>query len=133
MTRSLTHALPAVVIAWLALFLMTREWWTTRKDEFEVYVSQTVVDEAAAGDTDAANRRLGLLQSIPRLDITDEVKELARSLIAKVPLPPKAQADALHIAVAAVNGMNYLLTWNCTHIANATLRPRIEAVCRSAG
>ena len=65
--------------------------------------------------------------------ITEEVEALAAKLTEDVPLPLKAQADALHIAVSAVNNMNYLLTWNCTHIANATLRSRIEAVCRAAG
>jgi hypothetical protein len=72
-------------------------------------------------------------KQIPSLGITDEAKELARTLLVDVPLPPKAQSDALHIAAAAVNGINYLLTWNCTHIANAALRPRIEEVCRIAG
>ena len=73
------------------------------------------------------------LRLFPRLDISDEVESLAANLIFDVPLPPKAQADALHIAVAAVNEMNYLVTWNCTHIANATLRSKIEKVCRSQG
>lgn len=112
---------------------MTREWWENRRHAFDLFVSQTVVEEASAGDTEAAQRRMNVLQQFSRLAITEEVKNLAAELIAGVPLPPKAQADALHIAVAAVNGMNYLLTWNCTHIANATLRARIEAVCRSAG
>ena len=112
---------------------LTREWWANRKDAFELFVSQTVIKEASAGDSDAAQRRLEFLKPFPRLDITEEVEALAAKLIAEVPLPPKAQADALHIAVSAVNKMNYLLTWNCTHIANATLRSRIEAVCRSAG
>lgn len=111
----------------------TREWWANRKDAFELFVSQTVIKESGAGDPDAAQRRLEFLKPFPRLDITEEVEALAAKLIADVPLPPKAQADALHIAVAAVNKMNYLLTWNCTHIANATLRSRIEAVCRSQG
>lgn len=111
----------------------TREWWTNRRDAFELFVSQTVIKESSAGDQDAAQRRLEFLKPFPRLDITEEVESLAAKLIADVPLPPKAQADALHIAVAAVNKMNYLLTWNCTHIANATLRSRIEAVCRSEG
>ena len=97
------------------------------------FISQTVIKESSAGDPDAAQRRLEVLQPFPRLDITDEVESLAAKLIAVVPLPPKAQADALHIAVAAVHHMNYLLTWNCTHIANATLRSRIESVCRAAG
>jgi hypothetical protein len=64
---------------------------------------------------------------------TREAETLADALLREVPLPAKAAADALHIAVAAVNGVFYLLTWNCTHIANATLRPRIEAVCRQSG
>ena len=111
----------------------TREWWANRRDAFEIFVSQTVIKESSAGDPDAAQRRLEVLQPFPRLDITDEVESLAAKLIAVVPLPPKAQADALHIAAAAVHQMNYLLTWNCTHIANATLRSRIESVCRAAG
>lgn len=111
----------------------TREWWANRKDAFELFISQTVIKEFSAGDKDAAQRRLEFLKPFPRLDITEEVETLAAKLIADVPLPPKAQADALHMAVAAVNKMNYLLTWNCTHIANATLRSRIEGVCRSHG
>ena len=111
----------------------TREWWATRRSDFEIYVSQIVIKESSAGDEDAAKRRLLVLESFPRLDITEDVEALAATLMMEVPLPPKAQADALHIAVAAVHHINYLLTWNCTHIANATLRSRIEAVCREAG
>jgi hypothetical protein len=111
----------------------TQEWWTECKDAFDLYASQTVIEEASAGDSAAATRRLEVLKQLPRLDITPEAAALAKVLVAEVPLPAKAQADALHIAVAAVNGMNYLLTWNCTHIANATLRPSIEAVCRAQG
>lgn len=65
--------------------------------------------------------------------MTDEVGELARILIERVPLPPKAQVDSFHIAVAAVNGLDYLLTWNCSHINNPALRPRIDSLCRSMG
>jgi len=111
----------------------TREWWANRRDAFEIYISQTVIQECNAGDQDAAQRRMEFLKPFPRLDITEEVETLAAKLIAGVPLPLRAQADAVHIAVAAVHGMNYLLTWNCTHIANATLRSQIESVCRSAG
>jgi hypothetical protein len=67
------------------------------------------------------------------LALSPEAEALAAALMKDVPLPPKAANDALHIAVAAVNGINYLVTWNCTHIANATLRPQIEAVCRRSG
>ena len=111
----------------------TREWWENRRQAFETFISQAVIKEVSSGDQDAAQRRLEFLKPFLRLDITEEVDMLAAELVARVPLPPKAQADAVHIAVAAVHGMNYLLTWNCTHIANATLRYQIEAVCRSAG
>ena len=112
---------------------ITREWWSRRKNDFEFFVSQVVIKESGAGDPDAAKRRLEFLRPFPRLDISVEVESLAAKLIFDVPLPPKAQADALHIAVAAVHEMNYLVTWNCTHIANATLRSKIEKVCRSQG
>src|SRR5213595_4357563 len=73
------------------------------------------------------------MAGIPLLEQGDEVANLAEALIRGVPLPERAAADALHIATAAVHGMQYLLTWNCTHIANVVLRPQIEAVCRAAG
>jgi len=76
---------------------------------------------------------MSVIQSIPELAVTDEAGELARVLIENIPLPPKAQVDAFHIAVAAIHGIEYLLTWNCTHIHNAALRPRIESLCRSRG
>ncbi len=87
----------------------------------------------APGDSDAAARRIETLRSIARLDITDAAALLAKKLVDGIPLPAKALADALHIAAAAVNGMDYLLTWNCTHIANAAFRGRIEDVCKAMG
>jgi hypothetical protein len=74
-----------------------------------------------------------ILKNVPLLEITPEVAELAAALIMRLPLPPRAGADAAHIAVAAYHGMNFLLTWNCSHIANAVLRPRIEKICREQG
>jgi len=111
---------------------VTRDWWDRRAD-FELRVSSLVLLECSAGDSDAAALRLAALDGVPVLAQTAEVERLAEALLREVPLPAKAGADALHIAVAAVNGVAYLLTWNCTHIANATLRPRIEAICRQLG
>lgn len=91
-----------------------------------------MVKECQAGDAQAAADRLAALAGIPLLEQETEAAELAEALLRDVPLPSKAAADALHIATAAVHGMQYLLTWNCTHIANVALRPRIEAVCRAA-
>jgi len=112
---------------------VTHTWWRERRPEFDLYVSQVVLDEAAAGDPQAAERRAELLAQLPLLDVTPEVAELAAALIEQVPLPPRAGADAAHIAVAAYYGIDFLLTWNSAHIANAALRPRIEQVCRQSG
>lgn len=111
---------------------VTREWWSARAT-FELYVSQLVLDEASAGDPGAAAQRLEALRDLPLLELTAEVTALGASLIRGAALPPKAAADALHIAFAAAHGVDYLLTWNCAHIANATMRPTIEATCRANG
>lgn len=114
---------------------VTRDWWA-RRSEYELRVSSLVLVECGAGDSDAAALRLAALDGIPILAQTPEVETLAGILLWEVPLPARAAADALHIALAAVNGVSYLpplLTWNCTQIANATLRPRIEALCRRSG
>jgi hypothetical protein len=112
---------------------ITREWWEKRREQFEVFISQVVLRECQAGDPTAASQRLEVLQNLPLLEQTEEATRLAQALLERVPLPDRAAVDALHIAVAAVHGMDYLLTWNCTHIANATLRDPIEAVCRASG
>jgi predicted nucleic acid-binding protein len=112
---------------------ITHEWWRTRRPEFEVYVSELVIQEASGGDETAAQERLQVLAGIPRLQFHEDVRHLAETLLAAIPLPPKAMVDALHVAFATLNGIDYLLTWNCTHLANATLRPHIERVCREHG
>jgi hypothetical protein len=73
------------------------------------------------------------LHGIPLLGINDDVIQLAARLVADGGLPTKARVDALHVAVSTVHGMDYLLTWNCKHIANASLRGRIEGICKSSG
>ena len=111
----------------------TRDWWDNRRQEFDLFVSRFVVDECSDGDPVAAQERLVYLEGIPLVQISDDVSILAEALVAGVPLPQKAAVDALHVAVAAVNGVEYLLTWNCKHIANPSLRPRIEQQCRELG
>lgn len=111
---------------------MTRDWWT-RRAEYDLHVSSLVIRECGAGDPDAATERLNALAGIAIFELSVEAEALADLLMKGVPLPDRAAADALHVAIAAVNGVQYLATWNCTHIANAVLRPRIEAVCRRAG
>ena len=92
-----------------------------------------VRDEAARGNKNAAARRMALLADIPVLTVSDEVIEFAGRLLQRGIVPAKAHADALHIAAATVNRMAYLVTWNCTHIANAAVRGKIDDACRAAG
>jgi hypothetical protein len=112
---------------------MTIEWWDGRGPDFELFISEFVVVESALGDSEAADRRLEAIGSIPRLEATEAVRSLGQALISEGALPAKAEIDAYHIAIAAVHGMEYLLTWNCTHIANAVMRAKIESVCRKHG
>jgi len=111
---------------------ITREWWAQR-DRFELFVSQLVIDECQGGDPQAVVDRLAALAGISLLEESGEVETLVKTLIREVPLPKRASADAIHIAIAAVHRVEYLLTWNCRHIANAILGPQIEAVCTGLG
>lgn len=112
---------------------VTHDWWTHRHNEFDLYVSELVIREASAGDPDAAARRLTFLEGIAPLAVSDAARSLAGRLIQAGVVPVRAAADALHVALAAVNGIDYLLTWNCQHIANARMRARIENTCRENG
>jgi len=135
----LETTIPSYLTAWPSRDLVRaahqqiiREWWA-RRGAFELYASRLMVQECQAGDPHAAADRLAALAVVPLLEQTPEAASLAEALLRGVPLPEQAAADALHIAITAVHGVDYLLTWNCTHIANVTLRPQIEAVCRAAG
>jgi hypothetical protein len=112
---------------------LTREWWEARRHSFGLRISQAVITEAAVGDVEYAKKRLEALVGIPLLDLTQEALALSYALVHGGPLPPKATIDAIHIATATVHGVDYLLTWNCKHIANAAMRPAVLAVCRAHG
>lgn len=111
---------------------ITREWWE-RRQQFDLFVSQAVITEAHRGDAEAAARRLAALEDVAVLEVTEDATRLAGAFLDQHALPAKAALDALHIAVAVVMGMDYVLTWNCTHIANAAIRPKLEDVCRKLG
>jgi hypothetical protein len=112
---------------------ITRDWWEFRRTEFELYVSELVVQEVQAGDTLLAGRRLEILQYVPRLAVSSEILKLAKDLITRGPIPQKAADDAAHIAIASVYGCEYLLTWNCRHIANAEMHRAIRRVVEEYG
>jgi predicted nucleic acid-binding protein len=112
---------------------VSHDWWVTERNNFTVYASSLVLKEASSGDAVAASARLEWLQGIPLVAITPEAEELSEKLILRAALPENAAADALHIATATCHEIDYLLTWNCKHIANAIKRPLIESVCRELG
>ena len=112
---------------------ITRDWWQTCRERFDAVASQLVVREASAGDSRAAQERLAKLATLTLLEVTEEAVLLAQELVSTGAVPEKAAEDALHLAIAVTNGVEYLLTWNCKHLANATMRTKIEDVCRSVG
>lgn len=112
---------------------LTRDWWEYRRARFDIYVSELVVQEASRGDAIAARARLEAVAGYPVLRVEGVARGLADLLLREAVLPAKAAADALHIAVAAVTGMNFLVTWNCTHIANGFVRQSVNTLCRDAG
>ncbi len=122
-------ALPSRDLVQAAHQQITREWWE-RRSRFDLFVSEAVLEEAARGDAEAAARRLAALEGIPVLEVGAGVSGLADQLLRTSAIPA---IDAVHIAVAVANGMHYLLTWNCAHIANAALRGKIEDTCRGVG
>ena len=112
---------------------ITQEWWQNRRPAFEIYVSQLVLQEIESGDVEAVAKRQKAVQDCNYLDITPEAVDLARHLIEQNAIPKQATEDALHIAIATMNGMDYLVTWNFKHIANAALRSNVELACRLYG
>jgi hypothetical protein len=111
---------------------LTRRWWKGR-GSYRLFISQVVRDEAAVGDPTMRIRRLRAIRGMPALAVSDDATQLAGELVRRGALPKKATVDAFHIAIAAAHQIEYLLTWNCKHIANAAMRGTIEAICQSAG
>lgn len=111
---------------------MTQDLWQ-QQDSYEFYISLLVREEAARGDAIAAQARLNAIVHLPVLALNPKIKTLGDLLVEQLAIPARAIEDAYHVATAAVHGMDYLLTWNCKHIANLQMRRKIEQVCRSAG
>ncbi len=112
---------------------VTEDWWNEQRKEYDIYTSRFVRQEVAEGDPTLAAARLALLDGIPVLPTTEEVEDLAAKLLAGQLIPTKAATDAFHIAIAAVHGMDFLLTWNCTHIHNLYIVRRVERICAAEG
>jgi hypothetical protein len=113
--------------------MFTKLWWDQRRFEFEMFTSRYVVREASMGDPTAATARLAVLNEIELIELEQDIERVADALLAETALPAKAKVDAYHVAAAACNGLEFLMTWNCKHLANAHLWSKIERVCADAG
>ncbi len=112
---------------------LTLRWWNTRKRHYSVFISELVIEEAGRGDSHASRKRINAIKSLPVLEIDDETIKLGAKILKSGAIPQKAAADAGHVAVAARHGIDYLLTWNCKHIANAEIIRRLDQVIRDQG
>lgn len=112
---------------------LTRAWWDTAAERYELFVSDLVQVECSDGDKEAAEERLEIISKVDILLTTEDAKRLATELITAHAIPATEPRDALHIAIAATNGIDYLVTWNFKHIMNPTTQHLIDGVCREAG
>jgi len=112
---------------------VTREWWQLRRLQFDLHISQLVLQESGKGEKEAASKRLRVIQNFQVLELRSEALELAESFITQNALPQKAADDALHIALATIYGIDYLLTWNCKHMANAEIQKKIAKISLEQG
>jgi len=111
----------------------TKDWWRLRRPGFECVISAEVSREAAAGDPKASRQRLEVLSTLTELRRTPAVDKLTEVFLSAGPLPAQAKADALHLAVATIWQVDYLLTWNLKHLANAAILSRLQPVAERHG
>ncbi|MFN0196299.1 MAG: type II toxin-antitoxin system VapC family toxin [Planctomycetaceae bacterium] len=119
---------PSTQVVTAARQLLTHRWWNAERPNYELVTSQYVIDEVSDGKPDLAAERLKSLEGIPLLSADPDVETIAKEIMSRAILPAKALFDALHIAMTAHHRIDYLLTWNCRHIANAKILPRLHAV-----
>ena len=134
-TSIVSHATarPSSDVNIATLQTQARDWWRIERPRYDLVTSQLVINEASSGDRAAAADRLKLLAGIPLVPITDEVRHIADALLSASLMPATAAADALHVAAAAFAGVEYLLTQNRRHIANAHTLPGVYAVLADRG
>ena len=125
-------ARPSKTIIGAAHQQLTRAWWEKR-GQYELVVSEVVLRECGAGDSESAARRLEVVRDLPLLLITEQAIKIAEDLIKQKIVPLKAIEDALHIAIATAHGVDYLVTWNCRHIANPEIQRGIASYLEQTG
>lgn len=112
---------------------ITKRWWPTAIKKYNIFISEIVISEAGSGDPNAAKKRLEEIKNFTALKITKDVDNLSQIYMVKLNLPPKAIRDADHIAVACLNNIDFLVTWNCTHICNGEIIKKLEKINKELG
>jgi len=112
---------------------ITHDWWESALPQFEAFISPVVLDEISRGDTLAAKRRLDSISSVSLLEILPEMLNLSEAYFTAIEIPEKARADSYHLAIAALHGMDYLVSWNCTHIVSGRVKRIIEEINSANG
>jgi len=112
---------------------ITIEWWKSYRDCYELFISELVIEEISSGNAVAANSRLAVVENIAVLVATESARNLAKTLIGEKAIPPTNVEDAMHISIAAVQGIEFLLTWNFKHINNANTRQKLDKVIKAVG
>jgi hypothetical protein len=126
-------ALPARDLVIAAHQQITRDWWQQRRSQFHLVISQIVLGEISAGDESEVRKRLELVKPLDVLAASPDAEALTAAIVDAGVLPLKAVRDAAHIAVATVHGVQYMLTWNCRHLANAQISRRVARICSAHG
>ena len=112
---------------------ITRQWWPEAIRRYNVFISGIVIEEARLGNPEAAKRRLEELKDFPHLELNDEVEKMARVYVEKLDIPEKSFRDTAHLAAACVHNIDYLVTWNCTHLANGEVIKKLLRINESFG
>jgi predicted nucleic acid-binding protein len=121
-------ARPSRDVVVLAHHEITRQWWEKALNEYEIFISQAVIDEVREGDPEASEERLKAIADFKHLEINSKVGEMTDIYIAKLEIPPKEVGDAVHIAIASIHEVDYLVTWNCSHIANGAIIKKLAEI-----
>lgn len=111
----------------------TEQWWRTERNHFELHASELVLEESNRGDPNQARARLRVLDGLSILRISPQSRELAELYVTRIPVLHHANADALHLAIASMNRLDYVLTWNCRHIARAVVRRAVVQINTELG
>jgi len=112
---------------------ITHEIWDKLKKKFKIYISEVVIEEAGSGDKEASQKRLSVIQDFPLLELNKEVEKLTEVYIKEFQIPKKALRDAVHLAIASVHNIDYLVSWNCAHIANGVVIKKLSEINTKMG